>query len=72
MKIKVKWVRTMHGYSAWTCRYGNIEAQSTISATKCFKNLLSKLKSSGINTSNIEPTPKIIRRKEQTQSITPT
>lgn len=66
MKVKVKWARTMHGYSAWMCRYGNIEAQSTISATKCFKNLLNKLKSSGINTSNIEPIPKIIR-KEETQ-----
>lgn len=63
MKLKVEWVKTKRGYPAWICRYGNIESQSTISATRCFRTQLRKLRSLGISTSHIEPTPKIVKRK---------
>lgn len=63
MKLKVEWVKTRRSYPAWICRYGNIESQSTISATRCFKTQLRKLRSLGISTSRIEPTPKIVKRK---------
>ncbi len=61
MKLKVEWQQTSRGYPAWVCRYGNIESQSVVSATRCFKTQLRKLRSLGINTSHIEPCPTIIK-----------
>lgn len=63
MKLKVEWINTKRGYPAWICRYGNIESQSTVSATRCFRTQLRKLRALGISTSHIEPTPKIIKKK---------
>lgn len=63
MRLKVEWKKTWQGYHAWECHYGNVVSQSTVSATKCLKMLLRRLKSLGVDTSHIEPIPEIIEKE---------
>lgn len=63
MKLKVEWAKTWQGYPAWVCRYGNVVSQSQVSAMRCFRTQMRKLKLLGIDTSNIESTPQIIGKE---------
>ena len=63
MQLKVIWAKSRNGYPAWICRYGNVVTQSTVSAMRCFKTQLKKLKSLGIDTSRFDPIPKIVEKE---------
>lgn len=65
MQLKVILAKSRNGYPAWICRYGNVVSQSTVSAMRCFKTQLKKLKSLGIDISRFDPVPKIIKEREK-------
>ncbi len=56
-QLKVEWLQ---GYSAWVCRYGNIESKSRVSPENCFTNELKRLEKAGIDTSKFSKRPLII------------
>ncbi len=61
-RLKVEWTRIYRGYSAWVCRYGNIESRSRVSPENCYRNELKRLEKAGIDTTKFSKRPLVIPR----------
>ncbi len=66
-RLKVEWMRIYRGYSAWVCRYGNIESRSRVSPENCFRNELKRLEKAGIDISKFSKRPLIMPIKRAVQ-----